>query len=76
MNEHIVEALNDVINEAIYHGGDSGGAYYTNSEDLMYSVNRLLSVLNLDTEYKISELDRYGDYANCYAAIIPKENNI
>lgn len=37
-----IEKLNRIIAEAIYHGGDAGGAYYTNRDDLIHAIRDLL----------------------------------
>ena len=70
----VVEALNDVIRQAICHGGDSGGAGYVNNTGLRNSVKNLLVVLNIDKEFKISDIDSYGDYANTYDPIVSIEH--
>lgn len=34
VNEHFMERLNKIIAEAIEHGGDCGGAYFSNRDGL------------------------------------------
>lgn len=53
MNE-TVKLLNDLISQAVLHGGDSGGPYYVNHEELRRSVNELIDHLNLKG-YKVSD---------------------
>lgn len=71
--KELVAMLNNVIEEAIMHGGDSGGPYYSNNKNLMESVRNILTFLEIDDIYKISDLDKYGDYASLEKAIVPKE---
>ena len=47
-----IELINKIIYEAIIHGGDSGGPYNINFEDLEKSVNNWLKFKNLTDEYK------------------------
>ena len=61
----LVNDLNMLIKNAVDHGGDSGGVYCTNANDLMDSVNRILVALQLDEDYKVvwneGTHDGYGD---------------
>ena len=43
-----VDALNRLIEEAIYHGGDSGGPYLCNKDDLEKAIKNYLDVTGLD----------------------------
>ena len=72
MNQELVNILNKVIREAIMHGGDSGGAYFSNNKGLMESVEDLLVILSLDDDFQLSEVDRYGDYSSEHDAIVLK----
>lgn len=51
--EKLVEDLNSLIKEAIDHGGDLGGPYYSNPDDLINATNKILKTLELDNEYEI-----------------------
>lgn len=50
---NIINSLNDLIYNAVEHGGDSGGSYNSNTERLHESVENVLKVLNLDNRYII-----------------------
>ena len=53
MNEDlglICEQLNNVIEQAIIHGGDSGGAYYINKYNLINEIDILLCILGIHDE--------------------------
>ncbi len=50
-----LEELNKIIREAIYHGGDLGGPYFCNKENLYESLEPLCERYNLE----IAE-DEYG----------------
>ena len=66
INEEI-EALNRILNAAVEHGGDSGGPYFCNEEDLKKSIMGYLISRRLEDEYIII------DTAHC-PKIIKKEN--
>ena len=55
-----IKYLNRALKEAIYHGGDGGGPYCTNEENLIESLNVLLEHLKLKDICKISK-DRYDN---------------
>ena len=46
--EFLVQQVNAVVKEAIRHGGDSGGAYYTNHKKLFSALTYLKNWLGLD----------------------------
>ena len=46
--EFLVQLVNDVVKEAIRHGGDSGGAYFTNHKNLFRELTDLRNWLGLD----------------------------
>lgn len=59
MNE-TVKLLNDLISQAILHGGDPGGPYYVNHDELRRSANNIIDHLDLKG-YKVSDdLDHYN----------------
>ena len=62
--EKLVEDLNSLIKEAIDHGGDSGGPYYSNPDDLINATNKILKTLELDNEY-IAVWDIEGLHERC-----------
>lgn len=44
--------LNQLINEAVCHGGDSGGSYGQNRNKLIDSINTVLKSLKLGKDYE------------------------
>jgi len=44
--------LNQLINEAVCHGGDSGGSYGQNRNKLIDSIDIVLKALKLDKDYE------------------------
>ena len=42
--------LNDIIFEAVTHGGDSGGPYFSNQEDLEKTINNFLIWAGLEKD--------------------------
>lgn len=67
-----IKYLNKVLTEAIYHGGDGGGAYFSNEDALLESLNELLAYLELKDVCEISK-DRYDMIQ--LTEILPKEKN-
>lgn len=44
--EYLAEALTDLVEASIDHGGDYGGPYYSNFEGLEGAVSRVCRVIN------------------------------
>lgn len=55
--ELVVKALNNLIEQAVCDGGDPGGAYHQNEDELVKAMNEILAILDLDKEYSISMQD-------------------
>ena len=70
----IIKCLNKVLVEAIYHGGDGGGAYFTNEDALLKSLKELLECLNLTDVCKIYEDE--NNFMPQLKEILAKEKNI
>lgn len=49
--EKEVEFINSIIQEAIYHGGDMGGAYFSNARDLNEVIIDWLKLRGIDDKY-------------------------
>lgn len=49
----LIEKLNSIISEAIAHGGDSGGAYFSNEEALIREMKQFLRWYGLHENYGI-----------------------
>ena len=62
-----IETLNEVLNAAIEHGGDAGGPYFCNKEELQESIMRYLTVRGLNDEYIVINTDHWPK-------IVKKEN--
>ena len=41
------ELLNEMLRQAILHGGDTGGPWLSNTEDLEFSIHRFMSQFNI-----------------------------
>ena len=46
--EKHIEILNNLIYESVEHGGDSGGAYYSNTEGILKAINEYLKFFHLE----------------------------
>jgi hypothetical protein len=53
----LIERINIIIKEAIEHGGDSGGAYFSNSEVLIKEMKYFLRWTGFDKDYGIMNED-------------------
>ena len=61
--EKHIEILNNLIYESVEHGGDSGGAYYSNTEDILKAINEYLKFFHLEDNCIIktkTEPDEFG----------------
>ena len=58
MNDKQIKALNKVIEAAVEHGGDPGGAYYCYPDELAEAMNKLVSSLGNDY-YTVSYIYYY-----------------
>lgn len=58
-----INFINNIIIQAIIHGGDSGGPYCCNEKKLYNSIKQLIIQNNLEHDYEIAFLrvDGYGD---------------
>lgn len=56
----VVSEINRVICEAIVHGGDPGGAYFCNYDDLHSWLKNLAISLSSLSGYPIMVVDTYG----------------
>lgn len=60
MNNMNIEAeislINDIIENAVYHGADCGGAYNSNGPDLEISIRCWLDCRGLSEEYTVAWL--------------------
>ena len=46
--EKHIEILNNLIYESVKHCGDSGGAYYSNTENILKAINEYLKFFHLE----------------------------
>lgn len=51
----LLRYMNNIIAEAIEHGGDSGGAYYSNRDGLIKEMHYFLRWAGFDKEYGIMD---------------------
>lgn len=63
--------MNKLIATALECGGDPGGAYFINMENLEDAVNDWLKFKNLDTSHKYIE-PNYDDEYKISDCIVPK----
>ena len=52
-DETMVSLLNQIIEEAVFHGGDSGGPYFCNDIDLDDAIKRFIHYIGADDLYNI-----------------------
>ena len=51
--EKHIEILNNLIYESVKHGGDAGGAYYSNTENVLKAIKEYLKFFHLEDSYVI-----------------------
>lgn len=57
IDDSFIEKINKIIAEAIEHGGDSGGAYFSNKDGLVAEMRFFLRWSGLDNFYGIMDED-------------------
>ena len=70
--------LNQIINDAVCHGADSGGAYWQNKNGLVDSVSTLLKSMGMDKEYEAVFIkDMIENYSKkCFTSVYIKNKSI
>lgn len=73
-----IELINEIVAQAVIHGGDSGGPYYTNSSVLYKTLRNWLIEECLIDEFKIVQkeyidIDHRVRYPNMFT-IVPQED--
>lgn len=58
-----INLMNQIIDEAVKHGADSGGSYANNEEDLAKAVEEWLKFEGYNDEYEVI-YDIYGHWSN------------
>ena len=58
-----INFINNIIIQAIIHGGDDGGPYCCNKKELYNSIKQLIIQNNLEHDYEIAflHIDGYTD---------------
>lgn len=51
----VVNLINNLLDEAVCDGGDAGGAYHQNTDNLIVATSNLLNCLGLSEDYQIIE---------------------
>lgn len=69
ISDYEIKLINKIIFEAIKHGGDSGGPYFTNEDGLISAINKLLDVECMMDEYEVREVDIEADWGRTYPGI-------
>ena len=69
--DSVVKLINNLIEEAVHDGADSGGAYHTNQENLMIAISNLLNSLNL-VDYEVVLNKDYTNWSTI--KILPRKN--
>jgi len=62
INDYEIKLINTIIFEAIKHGGDYGGPYFTNEDGLISAINKLLDIECMTDKYEIQEIDIKDEY--------------
>lgn len=70
-SSNLVNLINDLIEEAVCDGADSGGAYHQNIAKLVTVANNLLDCLGLSQYYEVIETNEYSNWS--IVKIVDKE---
>lgn len=70
-SSNLVNLINDLIEEAVCDGADSGGAYHLNTINLIIAANNLLDYLGLSQYYEAVKTNDYSNWSN--VKIVDKE---
>lgn len=62
-SSNLVNLINDLIEEAVCDGADSGGAYHLNTINLIIAANNLLDCLGLSQYYEVIETNEYSNWS-------------
>ena len=73
MYDTTIYLLNQLINEAVCHGGDSGGSYGQNRNKLIDSIDTVLKALKLDKDYEPvvlnGAMEDSFDFSKCVTSV-------
>ena len=54
--DEIINRINSLLDNAVAHGGDAGGPYYSNSKALMQALYNLLKALGLENDVVVGQV--------------------
>lgn len=69
--EYEIELINNIIYESVRHGGDAGGAYYSNTNEVLSAIQNWLNFHNLNEIYEIEYKEPYTEFKGYYN-IVPR----
>ena len=69
ITEEFIKKLNEVIEVAIQHGGDTGGPYFCYPDELFKELQNLVSLMDKDLKVVWKETG-YSDSKNMYPIIV------
>lgn len=61
--EQEIKLINMIIEEAVFHGGDRGGAYFSNEKDLVKCMEKYLKETNLDNAFCVTISEHIPHFA-------------
>lgn len=60
--EEAIDVINKLIFESIIHGGDSGGPYCLNEENVLDAINEWIVHVHLSDKYTAKTILVYANY--------------
>jgi len=63
--EYEIELINNIIKESVIHGGDAGGAYFSNTKKVYSVIQEWLNYHDLSDIYIVNDQKCY-DSEGCY----------
>lgn len=67
-----IDLINNIIRQAVYHGGDAGGAYFSNETKLIKAISQWLSYKGIYRETFFKTTEKVCEGSDYEATIPPR----
>lgn len=78
MDTKEIELINLLIRESVAHGGDAGGAYFSNTNSLLNTIENYLEYKGIKDQYEVitTLIDPYGCKCEIPPRIVKKDTEL
>ena len=78
MDAKEIELINLIIRESVAHGGDAGGAYFSNTTSLLKKIDEYLKYKGIEDQYEVTTtiIDPYGLKCEIPPRIVKKNTEL